>query len=132
MKRDLKWPVPQLVTLDDPDSKVSNPAYEAAVYAHTIQKEGETWSKINVSDDELAHPLKDMSCHTCHSSWVMPSCFGCHLPMKAKMRRQILHCDGDITRNWASYDYQTLRDDVFMIVRDGGPSGTFFSRFSRG
>jgi len=126
MKRDLKWPVPQLATLDNPNSKAWNRAYEAAAYAHTIQKDGTTWGRINVSDDEVAHPLKDMSCQTCHSSWV-PSCFGCHLPMKANMRRQILHYDGDMTRNWTSYDYQTLRTDVFMIGRDGATTGNRIS-----
>jgi hypothetical protein len=126
MKRDLKWPVPQLATLDNPNSKAWNRAYEAAAYAHTIQKDGKTWGKTNVSADELAHPLKDMSCQTCHSSWV-PSCFGCHLPMKANMRRQILHYDGDMTRNWTSYDYQTLREDVFMIGRDGVTTGNRIS-----
>jgi hypothetical protein len=126
MRRDLKWPVPQLATLDNPNSKAWNRAYEAAAYAHTIQKDGRAWGKINVSDEELAHPLKDMACQTCHSSWV-PSCFGCHLPMKANMRRQILHYDGDMTRNWTSYDFQTLREDVFMIGRDGITTGNRIS-----
>ncbi len=126
MKRDLKWPVPQLATLDNANSKAWNRAYEAAAYAHTIQKDGKTWGKTDISDDQLAHPLEDMACQTCHSSWV-PSCFGCHLPMKANMRRRILHYDGDMTRNWTSYDYQTLREDVFMIGRDGATTGNRIS-----
>ena len=30
-----------------------------------------------------------------------------------------LHNEGDITRNYVSYNFQTLRDDVFMLARDG-------------
>jgi len=126
MKRDLKWPIPQLATIDNRHSKAWNRAYEAAAYAHTIQKDGKTWGRIDIADDQLAHPLKDMACQTCHSSWV-PSCFGCHLPMKANMRRQVLHYDGDMTRNWTSYDFQTLREDVFMIGRDGAVTGNRIS-----
>lgn len=125
MRRD-KWPLPQLALIDNPASKAWRSAWEEAAYAHTIQKDGKTWGKIDVSDDELAHPLDSMACQTCHSSWV-PSCFGCHLPMKANMRRPILHYDGDMTRNWTSYDYQTLRDDVFMIAKDGVTTGNRIS-----
>ena len=125
MKRD-KWPVPQLALIDNPASKAWRSAWEEAAYAHTIQKDGRTWGKIDVSDQDLAHPLDAMACQTCHSSWV-PSCFGCHLPMKANMRRPILHYNGDMTRNWTSYDFQTLRDDVFMIAKDGAITGNRIS-----
>jgi hypothetical protein len=49
----------------------------------------------------------------------MTSCFGCHLPMRANQRRPLLHFEGDVERNWTSYNYQVLRDDVFMLGRDG-------------
>ena len=59
-----------------------------------------------------------MSCIACHSSWN-PSCYGCHLPQKANMKMPELHNDGDVSRNYVSYNFQTLRDDVFMLARDG-------------
>jgi hypothetical protein len=120
------WPVPQLALYDNPKAFGWKSGWEQAAYAHTIQKDNKTWGDVNVSDDELAHPLNKMSCQTCHSSWV-PSCFGCHLPMKANMRRPILHYNGDMTRNWTSYNYQTLRNDVFMIAKDGAATGNRIS-----
>jgi len=126
MKSGASWQVPQLATIDNPASKAWTRAYEATAYAHTIQKDNKTWGKIDVSDDKLAHPLDAMACQTCHSSWV-PSCFGCHLPMKANMRRPILHYNGDITRHWTTYNFQTLRDDAFMIAKDGAITGNRIS-----
>src|SRR5262249_30713458 len=66
----------------------------------------------------LAHRDDAIACYTCHSAW-MTSCFGCHLPMRANQRRVALHNEGDSSRNWTQYDYQVLRDDVFMLGRDG-------------
>ncbi|MBC7853734.1 MAG: hypothetical protein IAF94_09885, partial [Pirellulaceae bacterium] len=69
-----------------------------------------------------AHQHKSMSCIACHSSWN-PSCFGCHLPQKANRKMPSLHNEGDVTRNIVAYNFQTLRDDVFMIARDGTATG---------
>jgi hypothetical protein len=63
-----------------------------------------------------------MSCIACHSSWN-PSCFGCHLPQRANKKMPQLHNEGDVTRNYVSYNFQTLRDDVFMLARDGDVTG---------
>ena len=69
-----------------------------------------------------AHANDNMSCIACHSSWN-PSCFGCHLPQKANMKMPQLHNEGDVTRNYVSYNFQTLRDDVYMLARDGDVTG---------
>ena len=34
-----------------------------------------------------------------------------------------LHNEGDVTRNYVSYNFQTLRDDVFMLAHDGDVTG---------
>jgi hypothetical protein len=115
----------QIVDFDDPHSSKFKKSYEMAAYAHTVQRNGK-WGDLHVSDSQLAHPDSQMACQTCHSAWV-PSCFGCHLPMKANMRRPILRYDGDMTRNWTSYDFQTLRTDVFMMARDGTVTGNRIS-----
>ena len=70
----------------------------------------------------LAHCNKNMSCIACHSSWN-PSCFGCHLPQKANKKMPLLHNEGDVTRNYTAYNFQTLRDDVYMLARDGDVTG---------
>ena len=63
-----------------------------------------------------------MTCITCHSSWN-PTCYGCHLPQKANMKMPELHNGGDVSRNYVSYNFQTLRDDVFMLAHDGDVTG---------
>src|SRR5262249_53025150 len=69
-------------------------------------------------DGHLAHSDERMSCYTCHTSW-MTSCFGCHLSMKANANRPSLHWEGDVnTRNFTTYNFQVLRDDVFMLGLD--------------
>lgn len=66
---------------------------------------------------ELAHSSKTVSCYACHSSWNT-SCFGCHLPQRANQRKEMLHNEQTITRNYTNYNYQTLRDDVYMLGID--------------
>jgi hypothetical protein len=66
----------------------------------------------------LAHSDERMSCYACHTSW-MTSCFGCHLSMKSNANRTSLHNEGDVaTKNYTTYNFQVLRDDVFMLGLD--------------
>ncbi|MFM8633413.1 MAG: LVIVD repeat-containing protein, partial [Planctomycetia bacterium] len=69
-----------------------------------------------------AHKHERISCIACHSSWN-PSCFGCHLPQKVNTKSPGLHYEGDVSRNYVAYNIQTLRDDVFMLARDGNATG---------
>jgi hypothetical protein len=71
---------------------------------------------------KCAHDNSNMSCIACHSSWN-PSCFGCHLPQKANQKLPSLHNEGDVSRNGVAYNFQTLRDDVYMLARDGNATG---------
>ena len=38
--------------------------------------------------------------------------------MRANRRKPMLHFEGDTQRNWTSYNFQTIRDDVFMLAID--------------
>jgi hypothetical protein len=81
------------------------------------------WGDIPAGGEcALPHNNKDMTCMTCHSSWN-PSCYGCHLPQKANRKMPELHNAGDVSRNYVSYNFQTLRDDVFMLGKDGDVMG---------
>ncbi|WZO97940.1 hypothetical protein EP7_004992 [Isosphaeraceae bacterium EP7] len=71
---------------------------------------------------QCAHRDEQMSCISCHSGWN-PSCYGCHLPQKANMKMPDLHNSGDVSRNYVNYNFQTLRDDVYMLARDGDVTG---------
>ena len=100
-----------------------------ALYAHTVRRDGKTWGvKPTVEDIQkdpsqaLAHDPDSFSCYACHTSWTT-SCFGCHLPMRANWRKQMLHNEGMFTRNYTNYNFQTLRDDVYMLGIDGSVKG---------
>jgi hypothetical protein len=100
-----------------------NPHYnEKARLAKTILRDGKTWGSAPADERELAHANSNMTCFACHTSWT-PSCFGCHLRQQANKNTPMLHNEGTETRNWTSYNFQTLRDDVFMLGRDGTVTG---------
>jgi len=73
-------------------------------------------------ESKCAHSSDSMSCIACHSSWNT-SCFGCHLPQRANLKMPNLHNEGEVSRNYTSYNFQTLRDDIFMLARDGTATG---------
>jgi hypothetical protein len=64
------------------------------------------------------HASSKMTCYACHSAWTT-SCFGCHLSMRANQKKPNLHNEGGDSRNWTSYNFQTLRDDIYFLARDG-------------
>jgi hypothetical protein len=76
----------------------------------------------NGDEAKVAHCNQSMNCIACHSSWN-PSCFGCHLPQKANKKMPALHFEGEVSRNYVAYNFQTLRDDVYMLSRDGDVTG---------
>jgi hypothetical protein len=82
--------------------------------------------KLCRADGSLAHPDSRMTCAACHTSWTT-SCFGCHLPMAANRFKENLHNEGQRARNWTSYNFQTLRDDVYMLAIDGTVTGNRIS-----
>jgi hypothetical protein len=111
---DIKWKVSQVLDSITPGSKNFN---EKARLAKTIQRDGMTWG-ATAPADQLAHADERMSCYTCHTSF-MTSCFGCHLSMKANANRPALHFEGDVdTRNYTTYNFQVVRDDIFMLGLD--------------
>jgi hypothetical protein len=90
---DLKWIVPQVLASLDTN--------ERAARAH-----------------DTTHSNDKMTCYSCHSSWTT-SCFGCHLSMTANQKKPMLHNEGGDSRNWTSYNFQTLRDDIYFLAKDG-------------
>ena len=111
----LQWQIPQVI--DSISANTNNPK---ARLAHTMQRDGKTWG--DGTSPNLAHADERVACATCHSSW-MTSCFGCHLSQRANEKRPALHNEVGNTRNWTQYNFQVLRDDVFMLGKDGPVSG---------
>jgi hypothetical protein len=102
--------------------------YDRAAYAHTVRRDL-TWGEAPNPDDtsippsqQLAHANGNVSCYACHTSWNT-SCFGCHLPQRADQMKPMLHNEGTVTRNYTNYNYQTLRDDMYMLGRDSTTRG---------
>jgi hypothetical protein len=113
----LAWEIVQVKDVITRGNKHYN---ERGALAKTVRRDSDgslVWGDVP-PDVKCAHANENMSCIACHSSWN-PSCFGCHLPQKANKKMPQLHNEGDVSRNYVSYNFQTLRDDVFMLARDG-------------
>jgi hypothetical protein len=127
VEKDLSWEIVQ--TADTVDARREDYNKKAAL-AHTVRYDkargqmvwGDVPAGSEGDDSRCAHSNKNVTCITCHSSWN-PSCYGCHLPQKANFKMPQLHNEGDVTRNYTSYNFQTLRDEVFMLARDGDATG---------
>lgn len=126
---DMSWKVTQVRDTITPN----HPDYNAASALSKTVRFDDTgkfaWGDIPMSMDadgemreNCAHSIKSMNCISCHSSWN-PSCFGCHLPQKADKKMPELHFEGDVLKNYTAYCFQTLRDEVFMIAKDGNVTG---------
>ena len=125
VEKDLAWEIIQVADTIDPRTQALQrqvrPWPRRSASTPTDRWSGAT-SPRAATERRCAHANENMSCIACHSSWN-PSCFGCHLPQKANKKMPQLHNEGDVTRNYVSYNFQTLRDDVFMLARDGDVTG---------
>lgn len=113
------WRVIQTVDTITPGARDYS---EKSRYAKTIRKDNATWGDVPTDNNTLAHRDSDMTCVACHSSWVT-SCFGCHLSMQANRKMPNRHNEGGDSRNFTQYNFQVLRDDIFMLGRDGTVTG---------
>ena len=134
-----EWVVAQIADSVDPANKgktykpaggAERPVYnEKARYAKTMRRDGKTWGSVPGDASDLAHrtePTGNMTCASCHTSWTT-SCFGCHLPMQANMKKDVRHYEGGTSRNWTNYNFQVLRDDAYMLAIDGDVTGNRIS-----
>jgi hypothetical protein len=69
-----------------------------------------------VAPASLAHKDGEMACFTCHLSWTT-SCAGCHLPIEANWKTRTHKYESEETRNFATYNPQVARDDMFQLGR---------------
>lgn len=123
--KDLEWRVKQVRDSVDPNSKEFNPRAARAKLVKKLdgeQVQPEVAKASEVSSEaarsSLAHQDSEMSCFACHSSWTT-ACAGCHLPIQANWKESSKHYDGKETRNWASYNPQVARDEMYQLGRHG-------------
>ncbi len=69
-----------------------------------------------VPKKDRAHDDSKLACFTCHLSWTT-SCGGCHLPIEANWKTTTHHYEGEETRNFATYNPQVARDEMFQLGR---------------
>lgn len=79
--------------------------------------DGKRWGR-KVSKAERAHGDDEIACFTCHSSWVT-SCGGCHLSIQANWKTETHKFDAKVARNFATYNPQVARDQMFQLGKHG-------------
>lgn len=121
----LEWRVKQVRDSVDPSSRDYNKRSAKAKLVMKLQGDSEKYKVATSSqasdpafEAKLAHPNSDMSCFACHSSWTT-ACGGCHLPIQANWKSSTNHYEGKETRNWASYNPQVARDEMYQLGRHG-------------
>lgn len=123
VEKDLSWEISQTADTINPKHPDFNPR---AALAKTVRFDANgnlVWGELpTTGETQCAHKNENMSCIACHSGWN-PSCYGCHLPQKANKKSPQLHNEGLVTRNFINYNFQTLRDEVYMLARDGDVTG---------
>lgn len=72
----------------------------------------------DVAVADRAHQDDEMLCYTCHLSWTT-SCGGCHLPIQANWKTKRHHFEDTFSRNYATYNPQVARDDIFILGKHG-------------
>ncbi len=76
----------------------------------------------DVAWEQLAHSDDEVECYTCHTSWTT-SCGGCHLPIEANWKTERHRPEGGTSRNYATYNPQVAREEIFMLGRRGPAEG---------
>ncbi len=126
----LEWRVKQVRDSVDPSSTEYNAKAARAKNVQLLSKDQTIPSFASLAEIDSAKSLKNllahndekMACFTCHSSWIT-SCGGCHLPIQANWKQENKHYELKETRNWASYNPQVVRDDVYQIGLHGPAKG---------
>ena len=120
LDEDLEW---EMSLVKDSVSK-GHAAYNSkAARAKLMSSDTETqnWG-ADVAPEDRAHKNEEMMCITCHSSWTT-SCAGCHLPVEANWKTERQHYEGGKRRNFATYNPQITRNDVYQLGRHGPAKG---------
>lgn len=118
---DLEWDVTLVKNTVSPGSRDYN---AKAARAKLMKKlDGPSDAKMEWGGtSDLAHDDEEIACFACHTSWTT-SCGGCHLPIEANWKTERKHYEGGETRNWASYNPQVARDQIFQLGKHGPVKG---------
>ncbi len=113
----LSWRVRLVKDSVDPASPFFNPkAARAKLMSRSGADDGVFAFGPGIGKGDRAHDDGKIACYTCHLSWTT-SCGGCHLPIEANWKTTVQHFEGEETRNFATYNPQVARDDMFQLGR---------------
>lgn len=113
----LSWRVSLVKDTVDPASPRFNAkAARAKLMSRSGAEDGSFAFGPGIAKSDRAHGDEQMACFTCHLSWTT-SCGGCHLPVEANWKTSTHHYEGEETRNFATYNPQVARDDMFQLGR---------------
>jgi hypothetical protein len=111
----LEWRVSLVKDSVDPASDHFNAkAARAKLMSRSGADDGSFAFGPSIAKADRAHGDDTMTCYTCHLSWTT-SCAGCHLPIEANWKTQTNHFEGETTRNFATYNPQVARDEMFQL-----------------
>ncbi|MFZ6773538.1 hypothetical protein ACO0LB_12560 [Undibacterium sp. SXout7W] len=118
---DKEWEMSLVKDTVNPD----HPKYNAKAARAKLMSAGDAGKsgKWGPGVEKFAHDDEKMTCFTCHLSWTT-SCAGCHLPIQANWKTERNHYEGGETRNYASYNPQVVRDDMFQLGISGPVKGS--------
>ncbi|MFU8816065.1 MAG: hypothetical protein ACNA7W_12020 [Pseudomonadales bacterium] len=112
----LEWEMSLVKDTVTPEHPAYNPvAARAKLMSRDVASQ--KWGP-DIPADQLAHSYDEMECYTCHTSWTT-SCGGCHLPIEANQKTDRHHYEGGESRNFATYNPQVARDQMFLLGRRG-------------
>ena len=113
---DREWELSLVKDTVNPESEVYNEKAARAKLMST-DEDGLHYG-VDVSQDKRAHKNEEMECYSCHTSWTN-ACGGCHLPIEANWKTERHHYEGGKSRNFATYNPQVVRTDLFMLGKRG-------------
>ncbi|SNS88768.1 hypothetical protein [Sphingopyxis indica] len=112
----LEWQVSLVRQSVTPGPHFNAKAARAKLMSRSGADDGSFGWGPGVAKSDRAHGDDRMACFTCHLSWTT-SCGGCHLPIEANWKTSMHHFEGEETRNFATYNPQVARDEMFQLGR---------------
>ncbi|AMK19698.1 MULTISPECIES: LVIVD repeat-containing protein [Sphingobium] len=123
----LEWEVSLVKDAVDATSPHFNAkAARAKLMSRSGAEDGSFSFGPGVAKEDRAHNDENMACFTCHLSWTT-SCGGCHLPIEANWKTSLHHYEGEETRNFATYNPQVARDEMFQLGKHQTTKGNIYA-----
>ncbi|MEM7690163.1 MAG: hypothetical protein AAF291_14185 [Pseudomonadota bacterium] len=111
----IEWEMSLVKDSVDPETPLFNAkAARAKLMSKYGAETGNFEFGVGIAEDDRAHQDPEMACFTCHLSWTT-SCGGCHLPIEANWKTKNHKYEGGSTRNFATYNPQVARDQMFQL-----------------